>query len=229
MGHTMSGLLPGFTNFQLPCVDRDDDYESISTDAAPLLLEEPHAGPPLPSSGSDGPTQQHVEPLPNLDLEGAGETSASFLDTVTEQMSLYRALCEANESPDLVEAVKLQLHSTQADLQTMITMVGEDEASLMALLAANEAMNSLLAETSADTAVGSEEAPAAEEHTVVRESNEQPSEMDELSSMLGHDTAQLHRPDVTEQTREHKDRLRGPQYGMLVLVLKEMLRCPVGW
>lgn len=106
---------------------------------------------PLPSNDSlayatVATSRIHDVESPSSEPEGASKTSESFIETANSQMTLYRELCVAGESPELVEAVCDRLLRTQADLHTMITThMGEDEASLMALLTANEAVNGLLA------------------------------------------------------------------------------------
>merc|ERR1711977_373975 len=142
----MRGLLPGLS---MPTMG--STYEQLSVDATPLLEEV--VDNPVTTAAQLAATSRQLHDEPSAaahnperyEPQGAGQNSESFVDTINGQMALYRELCAAGEDAELIEVVRQGLSQTQSELQTMISMVGDDEASLMALLQANEAANNLLA------------------------------------------------------------------------------------
>merc|ERR1711939_441747 len=160
---------------------------SVMSSYSQLASDDLEPASPYPQASLASATAQlHDEPV-EPSQRPASHSVQDLVNSAANQMTVYKEVCQCANDPELVQAVRLRLERTQADLQSLVT-VEEDEEALMRLLTANEEIHGLLS-APLPCIPSPDVHPSPEAEAAVQAPSQEASEVQELSDLLGVATA----------------------------------------
>merc|ERR1711939_615881 len=106
---------------------------SVMSSYSQLASDDLEPASPYPQASLASATAQlHDEPV-EPSQRPASHSVQDLVNSAANQMTVYKEVCQCANDPELVQAVRLRLERTQADLQSLVTVEEEEEA-LMRLL-----------------------------------------------------------------------------------------------